>query len=665
MARSYALLILAVACVAAARSVPAVLRNVKAAADEKQFISVAGQLLPVTSGVPLYDYVEAQDKNYNWVDTGMRVDGPDYTGFMLNMTSQQWMDSSVTSRSVWWHQVLIIKPKKMRVVHPSPGTNAKDIAFLLVTGGNNQNPKSPTPQDRDVQLVAGPAVAAGTLGAVLWHVPNQAQVFADDPEQMRRSEDEIVAYTWRKYVDNPTRPDWVAYLPMVKSAVRAMDTVAAWAKKNLVRETAANGETNVRERVAADAAAEAAPAATVAALDVAKFVVTGMSKRGATTWLTGAYDSLLPVDRRRVAAIIPIVFDILNIEKNMQHMYQSLNGWTWQFHDYWVNNVTVIIGDPRLKQLAKVVDPFEYFDAELSGSARAAMGVGAGNGNGYRTLKKLVMTGTGDEFFMPDDNWYWWDHINNQQTSITDKVTPDFKPKGEPIVDTNYLYMVPNNDHSIATDLVNRGSVPFYVSVANKLDVELGQKPASGLLGQAQGRARAAAEPVIPHYDFAIDGTSGKLTLTSEMKPVHVYVSSMTSAPTRPVRRDYRMFKFITPTSPCESPYVKVNEQTCKNMVDWQSKEVDPRVSTTANSTLFTYEFLPPTPPAGQWTAFFFTVQYDIDISPKLTGDAAPAAAADPNRMFTTSSTTQVSIVPRTFPYQPCAGLEKCRGELV
>lgn len=40
-----------------------------------------------------------------------------------------------------------------------------------------------------------------------------------------------------------------------------------------------------------------------------KFVVSGISKRGWTTWLLGA------VDRTRVVAIAPIVFDIVNFRQ--------------------------------------------------------------------------------------------------------------------------------------------------------------------------------------------------------------------------------------------------------------------------------------------------------------------------------------------------------------
>lgn len=538
---------------------------------------------------------------------------------------------------------------------------------------------------------------------------------------MKRSEDEIVAYTWKQYVDNPTRPDWVAYLPMVKAAVSAMNTVQQWAEKNLVREykreedgmkgmkEGNEGKMKgvVRERQSGDdkymSNNNNNNSIDVKSLNIAKFVVTGMSKRGATTWLTGAYDSLLPLEKRKVAAIIPIVFDILNIEKNMQHMYQSLNGWTWQFNDYWVNNITVLIGDQdkkhTLQRLANVVDPYEYYNIELNNNninqdkemnqviKAAALSTLTSNNinnnininsNGYRTLKKLIMTGTGDEFFFPDNNWYWWDEINtlNNNNNIN-----KYNIKDNKLIDINYLYSVPNNDHAIATDLVNKGSVPFYSSVLDQLDNQYQQKYTS-FMPQPTSIASTTTPnpdndnnhtPVIPNYSFTIDPTNGRLVLKTSTKPSLVTLNYVDSAPTTPIRRDYRMFKPITPTSPCDPPYTKVSDTTCQNNNRWQEKEYEGTYD--RESGLYIYDYLPPVPQTkGVWHAAFFMIHYDIftdtyceSYTDSLSNNnnsnninGSPCA-----NLLTTTSSTQVTIVPRTFPYAPCAGGEACRGELI
>ena len=64
-------------------------------------------------------------------------------------------------------------------------------------------------------------------------IPNQHMVFAEDPLQKRRSEDGIIAYTWARFLEHPEEPEWLVRLPMVKAAVRAMDTVTAFAKDTL------------------------------------------------------------------------------------------------------------------------------------------------------------------------------------------------------------------------------------------------------------------------------------------------------------------------------------------------------------------------------------------------------------------------------------------------
>ena len=119
-------------------------------------------------------------------------------------------------------------------------------------------------------------------------VPNQPLVFHGDGKP--RVEDDLVAYTWVQYFKTGD-PTWPARNPMVKSAVRAMDTITA------VMATKAGGEVPVN-----------------------KFVVAGGSKRGWTTWLTGAVD-------QRVVAIVPIVIDVLNVEKSMRHHYAAYGFW--------------------------------------------------------------------------------------------------------------------------------------------------------------------------------------------------------------------------------------------------------------------------------------------------------------------------------------------------
>src|SRR5690606_36216870 len=93
-------------------------------------------------------------------------------------------------------------------------------------------------------------------------------------------EDELIAYTFEQYLATG-ESDWPLLLPMVKTAVRAMDTAQAFA--------AAEWQ-----------------------VDLDRFTVLGGSKRGWTTWLTGAADP-------RATTLVPIVIDVLNFESHMPH----------------------------------------------------------------------------------------------------------------------------------------------------------------------------------------------------------------------------------------------------------------------------------------------------------------------------------------------------------
>ena len=70
--------------------------------------------------------------------------------------------------------------------------------------------------------------------------------------------------------------------------------------------------------------------------------------------------------------------DLLNLMKNLEHHYQSLGyvyisslyikksqlffyhkgGWTCEFADYWVNNITYYFDNPLIQKLADIVDPY-------------------------------------------------------------------------------------------------------------------------------------------------------------------------------------------------------------------------------------------------------------------------------------------------------------------
>ena len=285
---------------------------------------VAGTRLSAADA--LERYVAAPDAAYKWrLKNSETTNG--FTIATLSMTSQTWRTSA------WTHVVQIVRPTMMR--HP-------EIALLFVTGdGSNKG---------YIPMLAKLAGEAGAMAAFVTRVPNQ-------PLYDGRKEDALIAYTFEQYLK--TGDDtWPALLPMVKSAVRAMDTVQAYARQEH------------REKIE-------------------KFVVSGASKRGWTTWLTGAVDP-------RVAAIAPMVIDLLNLKAQMQWAEKVYGQPSEQLSDYTKLDLLSHMDDPRMVELRGFVDPYSY---------RAR----------YKNIPKLILLGTNDPYWTVDSLRHYWNDLPGEK----------------------------------------------------------------------------------------------------------------------------------------------------------------------------------------------------------------------------------------------------------
>jgi len=114
---------------------------------------------------PLWDYANAPDPAFAWVDTGYRINNPQWTGYLLNLTSQTWLTPQDTDRHVWTHQLMVFVPTECKnysmgfmYVHcaaTSADAARRDpfcflpfltwvfVVLSYVTGGDNDNPKPP------------------------------------------------------------------------------------------------------------------------------------------------------------------------------------------------------------------------------------------------------------------------------------------------------------------------------------------------------------------------------------------------------------------------------------------------------------------------------------------------------------------------------------------
>jgi len=328
------------------------LRVFLALAAGAAFLAHAGQRRGATE-TALDRYVAKPDPSYSWkMAISLRDDSA--TGYAIDLTSQTWLTTNEVNRTEWKHWLLVVKPDNL----------AHDTALLFIGGGANRGNRPPTPTRELIDI----AKATRSVVAELRMVPNQPLIFGNDGQE--RTEDDLIAYTWDKFLKTGDEK-WPARLPMTKSAVRAMDTVTAF--------------------LASDEGGKA---------KVDKFVVSGGSKRGWTTWATAAVDD-------RVVAIAPIVIDVLNVEESMKHHYRAYGFFAPAVGDYTHHRIMDWMGTPESRALYAIEDPYSYRDRY--------------------TLPKLLLNATGDQFFLPDSSQFYFDDL------------PGVK----------YLRYVPNADHSL------------------------------------------------------------------------------------------------------------------------------------------------------------------------------------------------------------------------
>ncbi|NLV43973.1 MAG: hypothetical protein GXY07_05695 [Candidatus Hydrogenedentes bacterium] len=325
----------------------------------------------------LDDYIAQEDPSYGWTIDSTSAFGSGGMVYNLDLTSQTWRSGADVNRSVWQHRLNIAVPQ----YRPS------DLVLLIVEGGSN------TSTPLDITEYAYISSMLGCTVALLQTVPNQPLRFYN-PATTSLYEDNAIGHTYDKYlnafVEGEPHPDptWPLLLPMVKSAVRAMDAI----QECLAQESSMN---------------------------ITRFIVGGASKRGWTTWLTAAVDD-------RVVGIIPIVIDILNMDRQMAHhknayatypatssTYYMYNGYSTAIRPYTERQVFDRLETPAGESLRDIVDPYYYRDR--------------------LTMPKLIINSTGDQFFLPDGIKFYFNQLPGK----------------------NYVYYLPNTDHSLGIDADN------------------------------------------------------------------------------------------------------------------------------------------------------------------------------------------------------------------
>lgn len=284
----------------------------------------------ITPETALKSYINNGDNTFTWELKDSFPLG-DVTGYNLLLTSQKWRGIT------WRHQLTVLVPKE----------NLHDGAMLFITGGSNKDEQPNwSAKDKLWPSLAGIASKNKAIVALLKQAPNQ-------PLYGKLTEDALISYTLHNFKKDGDY-SWPLLFPMVKSAVKSMDAIQAFAKQNLKH-------------------------------DINGFVVTGASKRGWTTWLSAA------IDDSRVKAIGPMVIDMLNMPATLDYQLKTYGAYSEQIEDYVKLEIPQTANTPQGNAITTMVDPYSY---------RAKL-----------TVPKMIFIGTNDEYWTVDAIKHYYDQI--------------------------------------------------------------------------------------------------------------------------------------------------------------------------------------------------------------------------------------------------------------
>lgn len=274
----------------------------------------------------LVDYVRKDDGAFAW-KVAKKIATDTGTVYELDLTSQKWQGIT------WTHKLQVFVPK---------GKKVPPTLVLWNQGG--------TPSTASGLLGLQICQKVGAPVAFLYGVPNQ-------PLFGGKKEDALIAETFVRFLETKD-PSWPLLFPMVKSLVRAMDALQAFAKEEWKT-------------------------------DVKQFVVTGASKRGWTSWLTAATGD------PRVKAIAPLVIDTLNFPVQMKNQVTAFGKPSEMIRDYTERKLVPIPATGDGERLWKLVDPWVYREKIA--------------------VPKMIINGANDPYWPLDALNSYWDDLKGEK----------------------------------------------------------------------------------------------------------------------------------------------------------------------------------------------------------------------------------------------------------
>ena len=291
-------------------------------------------------------FIQHEDKAYKYeLESQKNTDNLSIKTYILD--SQKWpieADNDIVT-TIWRHKLVVYIPK----------LTTHNQAMFYVSGGYSANISgqeifSPSKEGLDFANIA---IDNQAPVVVIEDVPNQYLLINSIPKK----EDQILAFTYKKVMEDPMNNAYLAgHLPMVKSIIKGLD-----ASQTILAEQG---------------------------LNITNFVMVGASKRGWAAWLATLEDE-------RVSAIIPVVIDILNVQKNINHICNSYkNHCPPALRDYQAEGIISSIESSAFADLMTIEDPFNYIN--LPKYSKQA------------SIPKYIINTSGDDFYTPDSSKFYF-----------------------------------------------------------------------------------------------------------------------------------------------------------------------------------------------------------------------------------------------------------------
>ena len=316
------------------------------------------------------------------------------TKLEYTFSSQVWPKTPADQKA-WQHTVNIYVPQKIQ----------STTALIWINGGTNQAPLVKQPieypnYDLDFIKIAD---QAQTVIIDLQDIPNQYLTL----EQKQYAEDAFCAFTATKFIKDPvTYKYYSAYLPMVKAVIETLDNTQ---KINFSKFTQTKD------------------------FKINDFILSGLSKRGLTTWLAALQDD-------RIKAIIPIAIDILNTERTITHIFNTYQSWPQALHDYDEQKMLENLHSKNAAYLMQIIDPYQYITCHQCSSSLKSQYLKRAS------VDKYIILSSGDDFFVPDSLKFYFHAIPGKK----------------------YLRAIPNSYHYIDNKILDEAILSYVYLINNQ-----------------------------------------------------------------------------------------------------------------------------------------------------------------------------------------------------